>query len=392
MKNKYRLLDFSFSIIRKPLYLFVKNKFKIKTIHLPQELKNSKEPYLLLGNHVTNYDPLISLAVLPTYVHYVASKTLLRNSTLNKLFKFGKVIPKSKFNSDVRTIKSILRLLKEGRSIGIFPEGRRNWDSHTLPLSDTTAKLVKTAKVDVYAFKLEGFYTSNPRWSDNFRKLNTRITFKKILSKDDLKTKTVEEINEIINHELIINEMKYLENITSISGNNFAENIERVLYFCPECGGFETLTSNRNNFSCSSCRTTFTVNERNEIIFNDSVYQLHDLITNYDRMLKNYNEHNNSYEFGSVEVEFGDNYYSFNKEVFNFMITDDNIILENKNHYIKSSVAEISNPNVPGNNKIEFNIEETCYIIFTETSDKFHSAKMTMDLLNIIKNKGRKKI
>src|SRR5690606_25497073 len=98
-------------------------------------------------------------------------------------------IPKMKFTNDTRTIRSILQAKKSNRVIGLFPEGNRNWDGVTEPLTYATAKLIKSLNIPVVIATIAGGYLSHPRWGESHRKGQISISFIKKWDKDELKTK-----------------------------------------------------------------------------------------------------------------------------------------------------------------------------------------------------------
>lgn len=81
---------------------------------------------MLCSNHRSLWDPPLIGIFVPRQVHYMAKAELLRIPVLAYfLRKFG-VIPVTRGNMSIDTIKISLRLLREQRVIAIFPEGTRS--------------------------------------------------------------------------------------------------------------------------------------------------------------------------------------------------------------------------------------------------------------------------
>jgi hypothetical protein len=57
------------------------------------------------------------------------------------------------------------------------------------------AKMLKMAKVNIYYTKIEGAYLSRPKWSKKYRRGRIDVTVGKLLSKEELALKTVDEVN-----------------------------------------------------------------------------------------------------------------------------------------------------------------------------------------------------
>jgi len=86
-----------------------------------------KRPYLFVCNHLSNSDGLVLNKVLEKEnIIFVAGKKLESNSMTNLGFKIVRSIPILPNSPDKDAIKKIIRAVKEGNSILIFPEGTRS--------------------------------------------------------------------------------------------------------------------------------------------------------------------------------------------------------------------------------------------------------------------------
>ncbi|TFZ39778.1 1-acyl-sn-glycerol-3-phosphate acyltransferase [Soehngenia longivitae] len=80
---------------------------------------------ILCSNHHSNWDPVTLAVFFPRQVHWMAKKELFKNKIFAKLlFSLG-VFPVDREGNDLTAIKKSLRILKEERVLGIFPEGTR---------------------------------------------------------------------------------------------------------------------------------------------------------------------------------------------------------------------------------------------------------------------------
>ena len=81
---------------------------------------------ILASNHKSNLDPIfVASAIKNRKVATIAKKELFNNKILAKILDKLCVIPIDRDNPSISTIKTILKKLKEGYAIGIFPEGTR---------------------------------------------------------------------------------------------------------------------------------------------------------------------------------------------------------------------------------------------------------------------------
>ena len=86
-----------------------------------------KEGNLIIGaNHKSNLDPIfIAAAIQKREIAPIGKKELFDNKILGYLLNKLKVKPINRDKPDVSTIKNILRAIKDGYAVGIFPEGTR---------------------------------------------------------------------------------------------------------------------------------------------------------------------------------------------------------------------------------------------------------------------------
>lgn len=91
-----------------------------------------KGPLIVCSNHMSWWDPPLVATVFPRKVHFMAKKELFRHSVSSYVFKRLGAFPVDRNKSDIKSIRTALRILKEGKVLGIFPEGTRHKDSETV--------------------------------------------------------------------------------------------------------------------------------------------------------------------------------------------------------------------------------------------------------------------
>lgn len=228
-------------------------RFNLVGEHL-DVVERMSPPYLVLSNHMAFWDPFIISAFLPEPVSYVTSDNNFRNPVLRFLLSLVGAIPKSKFMSDYETVRHIFRIRDRGGIVGIFPEGRRSWDGHTMELLYATAKLVKLLRAPVLAVVFKGAFLSMPRWSPRIRKGRLTVSFSHLFDAADVRRMSVDEIYDGMTTALAYDEYAWQRRaMIPFRGRRRAENMEQCLFACPECGGIGTLRSLKNDFRCVAC-------------------------------------------------------------------------------------------------------------------------------------------
>ncbi|SDQ06508.1 lysophospholipid acyltransferase family protein [Virgibacillus salinus] len=238
-----------------PIRFFTRNRSKIviernDTLHM-------EPPYIILSNHVNNWDPLILNSYVKEPISFIAADPLFRNPFLKRILNYVGAIPKMKFKNDTSTIRGVLKAKKHNRVIGIFPEGNRNWDGDTEPLIYSTAKLVKLLDIPVVVATIRGGHLTHPRWADKHRKGLISISYKKEWDQGAFSNDSPDVINQKLTEALYHNEMEWQSEIASeYQGKNLANYLERLLFVCPHCRIPGQLHSHDDLFECQSCDYT----------------------------------------------------------------------------------------------------------------------------------------
>ncbi len=82
--------------------------------------------YIVASNHIHNFDPVLLACFLKKReIHYLAKKELFKYKIFAKFFEKVGVIPIDRNKNDITAIKRVLKLLKSGEVLGIFPQGTR---------------------------------------------------------------------------------------------------------------------------------------------------------------------------------------------------------------------------------------------------------------------------
>ena len=81
---------------------------------------------IFICNHRSMWDPVIIAICTPRMVHFMAKKELFDNPVGRVFFKSLFVFPVNRKTADMKSIRQSLKLLRDGKVFGIFPEGRRS--------------------------------------------------------------------------------------------------------------------------------------------------------------------------------------------------------------------------------------------------------------------------
>lgn len=224
-------------------------------------IENIKGPAILFANHTHTLDPFMISSMLPFHVRWVAGAYLFKLPFVSFLLrKWVTAIPKTQGRSDLETIRSINKALKENDVVGLFPEGTRTWDGDTLDITGGTAKLVRIFKSPVIFMNIQGGFANKPRWANKARKGPVIIKVTKVLSGEEIAKMSLPEINEVVRENLIFSHDKWISDNPKYEYKGpVAEGIERVLYACPKCKSISSMVSDENSVKCTKCGAAATV-------------------------------------------------------------------------------------------------------------------------------------
>ena len=225
-------------------------KYKVEKINM-EELK---PPYMMLSNHMHFID--FELAAMGTWPHPVSNVVNIDGYVIKGfLLEWIGAICTRKFTNDLPLIKSIHQVLQRGDVLGMYPEARYSPCGTLAFLPDSLGKLVKLNKVPVVAVVHRGNHLYAPFWNfRNKRKVPFHTTLKQILTPEQIKAMSVDEINETLRRELAYDDYRYQkDNNILITEKYRAEGLHKVLYQCPHCKTESKMGSAGSELFCTAC-------------------------------------------------------------------------------------------------------------------------------------------
>lgn len=112
----YRFIYFLIRLIVTPIY-----RIKVHGIeNIPKDQK-----YIICANHKSLLDPVFVALAVNRQVHFIAKKELFEIPILKSILKKLKALPAQRDGKDLSVLRDSIKLIKEGKILGIFPEGTR---------------------------------------------------------------------------------------------------------------------------------------------------------------------------------------------------------------------------------------------------------------------------
>lgn len=215
--------------------------------------------FLVYANHVTDLDPVFVGCSFARPLTFVAGEAIHRMGLLSKVVRrYANTIDRFKGSTDSACALQILRTLKKGSPVCMFPSGERSYTGKSTDIYPVSAKLAKSARVPLITYRITGGYLTSPRWADTMRKGRVHGEIVRIYTPQELSIMSAEDLLSNITRDLY--EDAYEAEPVRYRGKRLAERLETMLYLCPKCGRADTLKSSDNRFSCS-CGLSLTLNE-----------------------------------------------------------------------------------------------------------------------------------
>ena len=122
-----RLKDFFYKIYRKMSSVLINTFYEVKVEgreNIPED-----KGFILVANHASFLDPLaIGVAITPKQLRWMILKSYYDLWFLRWFYWGAQCFPAERGRKGLRAIRRALDLVREGKIIGIFPEGRRSED------------------------------------------------------------------------------------------------------------------------------------------------------------------------------------------------------------------------------------------------------------------------
>ena len=167
MKKKDSMLGYRFfKAVLGPIFKLWYNPTIIGKEYIPET-----GPILIVGNHKHLYDQCLPIVATKRPIHYMAKKEYF-DGHFAWFFKAAGCIPVDRSKKDNNATSLALEVLKEGKALGLFPEGTRNkTDKFLLPFKFGAVAMASKTNALIVPFGITGDY--------KFRSKNLTVRFGK---------------------------------------------------------------------------------------------------------------------------------------------------------------------------------------------------------------------
>ena len=248
--------------------LSAKDLIPIKFSHVKKDMeKAGKGPYLILMNHSCFLDLEIASAIFYPMPYGIVTTS---DGFVGKDWLMRQIgcIPTQKFVSDLTLVRDMDYMLKKKKtSVLMFPEAGYSLDGRATPLPRKMGGLLKLLKVPVVSVHVDGAFLRTPLYNClRNRKVPVSAEVKCLLTPEEIREKSVEELDAILDEAFTFDHFKYQkENNIRINTPDRAHGLERIVYKCPHCQAEGQMKGEGENLTCHACGKVWSLTELGEL-------------------------------------------------------------------------------------------------------------------------------
>lgn len=259
-----------FAFMRKLVWLL--SSVNLGLLKFSYELKGmenlgKKQPCLILMNHSVFLDMQIIAKIFHRRSYQIVC-TLDAFVGLKLILRILGCIPTKKYITDPTLVKDMVYAVKTLKSsVVMYPEACYSFDGTATTLPDSLGKCLKLLGVPVVMVKSYGVFLREPLYNNlQHRKVPVKAVVEYILSPEEIRTKSAEELNEILRMHFGFDHFKWQrENQLRITEDFRADGLNRVLYKCPHCLTECMMEGKGTCITCNSCGKVYELSETGKL-------------------------------------------------------------------------------------------------------------------------------
>jgi len=141
--------------------------FTMRVVHSERMLESG--PLIIAVNHSSFFDPPLAGICSRRGVYYLARKTLLKWPFFGPLFPAMNVIPVERDGNDMSALREVIKKVKDGNAVLLFPEGTRSLDGRLQPARAGIGLVIAKTGAPVLPMRIFGAYEAFPKNARRFQ-------------------------------------------------------------------------------------------------------------------------------------------------------------------------------------------------------------------------------
>ncbi len=141
--------------------------FSLRVVHPERMIEEG--PLILAVNHSSYFDPPLVGICSQRAVYYLARKNLLEWPFFGPLFPAMNVIPVERDGNDMSALREVIKKIREGNGVVLFPEGTRSRDGNLQSGRPGIGLVIAKTLAPVLPMRVFGAYDAFPKGSRGLR-------------------------------------------------------------------------------------------------------------------------------------------------------------------------------------------------------------------------------
>jgi len=142
------------------IYVFLKLFYRLEVVGLENIPAG---PCLVAPNHTSYFDPPIAASASPKEMHFLARDSLFRFPIFGSYIRSVNSHPVDTSGEDAQALRVVIKLLKEGNKVLIFPEGGRSFTKDMIPFKNGLAMLSLHSNLPIVPVVIQGAHDVWPK-------------------------------------------------------------------------------------------------------------------------------------------------------------------------------------------------------------------------------------
>jgi 1-acyl-sn-glycerol-3-phosphate acyltransferase len=134
-------------------------------------------PAILVCNHTSPMDPIFIQSVCPRPIVWMMAKEYYELTGLNWIYRQVEAIPVARSGRAMAATRDAMRALKNGRILGVFPEGKIELTRQLLPFQTGISLIAAKANAEIFPAYLDGTQRGKSMVAAVLRPQHARIAF-----------------------------------------------------------------------------------------------------------------------------------------------------------------------------------------------------------------------
>jgi len=114
--------------------------------------------FMLCANHISFLDPVVTVLYVKRHIRFMGKKELFKYKVVAGVLDAVGAFPIDRGNADLAAVREAIKTLKDGKCLGIFPQGTRSAGNERTQMHGGAALIVQRTGSPVIPMYIDGPY------------------------------------------------------------------------------------------------------------------------------------------------------------------------------------------------------------------------------------------